>query len=68
MIFGAKFRIFHELSNRTFKIVIDSDYDYQNRGGTVIGDVNGTTDWEQLTMWNSGRNEVSMRKRHHVCF
>ena len=37
MVFGAKFRIFHELFNRTFKTVIDSDYDYQNRGGTVIG-------------------------------
>ena len=37
MIFCAKCRIFHELFNRTFETVIDSDYDYQNRGGTVIG-------------------------------
>ena len=37
MIFGANVRIFYELLHRTFKTVIDSDYDYQNRGGTVIG-------------------------------
>ena len=36
MIFGANFRIFYEVFHRAFKTVIDSDYDYQNRGGTVI--------------------------------
>ena len=37
MIFGANFRNFHELFHRTFKTVIDSDYDYRNRGWAVIG-------------------------------
>ena len=37
MIVFANVRFFLELLHRTFKTVIDSDYDYQNRGGTVIG-------------------------------
>ena len=35
MIFGANFRIFCELFYRTFKTVIDSDYDYRNHGWTA---------------------------------